>query len=122
MSPTDRPKKSAKQAIKYLLYPEGRKEDTPQMQSPIENSDETSSDEDWASKHQVAKLQGQVKELCKFVYNVVKQHAKDIDSLKTLARMSQRANGTLRDELSEIKFEVAQSLSFLENRLTEVEN
>ena len=57
----------------------------------------------------------------KLVNNVVKKHAKDIDSLKTLARLSQKTNGSMRDELSGVKMEVAQGLSLHDMRLSEVE-
>ena len=81
--------KSVETIVRDLLYPEG-KNDTPQIQSPADGSEENSSDEEeWASKERLEKLRSQLSETRKFINTVVKQHAKDIDNLKMLARMSQ---------------------------------
>ena len=77
--------------IKQWLYPEGEKVETPQLQTPASvsaNSSEPSSDDDGASKEQLERVKGQVNELRKFVNTVVKSFAKDIDSLKVLARLA----------------------------------
>ena len=58
----------------------------------------------------------------KIMTMIVKQHAQDIDNPKVLARMAQRSNGTMRNELNEAKLEITKSLSLQEHRLTEVEN
>ena len=115
--------------IKTWLYPEGEKVDTPQMRTPAsvsvndsDGSNTSSAEEDWASKEYVDKVKGQVNELRKFVNTMVKNHAKDIDNLKVLARMAQRTNGSIRDDLSESKLEITQTLSQHEQRLTEIEN
>ena len=111
--------------IKDWLYPDGDKAETPQMHSPAnlsaDGSNDSSSDDDRASKDQVDKLKGQMSELRKFVNTIVNNHAKDIDNLKTLARMAQRPNGSIREELSESKLEIAQTFSQHEQRLTEIE-
>ena len=73
-------------------------------------------------EQQVDRLQGQVSELRKCVNTVVRQHAKDIDNLNVIARLSQRASGSIRDELNETKMEVTQGLSLQDLRLSEVEN
>ena len=86
--------------------------------SEISDSDE----EEWASRSRVDRPQSQLSELRKFVNSMVKQHAKDLDNLKVIARLSQRTVGTLRDEIHDTKLEVAQSLSLQDQRLSEVEN
>ena len=53
---------------------------------------------------------------------IVKQHAKDIDNLKMLARLHQRITGTIRDDLNQAKLEITQSLGLQDLRLSEVEN
>ena len=113
---------AAEQFIRDMLYPDG-KVSTPQISSPTDRSSEgSSSDEDWASKAQLEKLQCQVIELKKFVNTLTQQHAKDIDNLKLLARLSQRTSGIMRDDLNNAKLEITQTLSSHEHRLSEVEN
>ena len=91
------------------------------MRSLVDGSEETSSDEEQlASKAQVYRLQGQLSELRKFVNTVTRQHAQHIDTLKVLARLSQRSNGSIREELNETKLEITQGLSLQDQRLTEV--
>ena len=104
--------KSVDLIVKEWLYPTGEKEDTPQMRSPAAESDQTSSEEEeWASKAQVERLQAQLTEMHRFVNSIVKKHAKDIDGLKALARLAQRNNGSTRDELNQVRIEVAESLN-----------
>ena len=74
------------------------------------------------SKEQFDRAQGQLSELRKFVNMVVKQHAKDIDNLNMLARLTQRTTGTIRDDLNAAKFEITQGLSLQDQRLSEVED
>ena len=98
--PADKPgtKQSMESIVKDWLYPEGGKEDTPQMRSPADISEEDSSgEENWATQAQVDRLQVQLGEMRKFLNAVVKKHSKDIDSLKTSARLAQRTNGSMRD-------------------------
>ena len=77
----------------------------------VDESSNSSGDEDWATKEQAERLKGQVNELRKFVNTVVKNHAKDIDKLKVLARLAQRSSGSIRDDLNESKLEITQTLS-----------
>ena len=116
-------KRSMDHIVKDLLYPEGEKEDTPQMRSPAKQSGQSSSDEEeWASKAQVGRLLGQLNEMRKFINDVVKKHAKDIDTLKTITRLAQKSSGAMSDDLNQMKFEITQGLSLHDMRLTEVEN
>ena len=54
----------------------------------------------------------------KLVNNVINTHAKDIGSLKVIARLSQKTNGSMRDDLNGVNMEVAQGLSLHEMRLS----
>ena len=93
------------------------------MRSPAAESGQDSSDEEnWASKAQLERLQGQLSDMRKFINIIVKRQAKDIDNLKTITRLSQRSAGAMRDELNELKLEGAQGLSLHDLRLSEVEN
>ena len=84
---------------------------------PVNDSNDSLSDDDRASRTQVERLKGQVGELRKCVSAIVKNHANDIDSSKVLARMAQRSNGSIRDELNETNLEIGESISKHEQRL-----
>ena len=45
--------------VKEWLYPEGDKQDTLQIRSPIYTSESDSNEEEWAPQTQVDRLQGQ---------------------------------------------------------------
>ena len=65
--------KPLSEIIKTWPYPDGEKVETPQMQTPAsvsaDYSNDSSAEEEWASKEQVERLKDQVNELRKFVNN-----------------------------------------------------